>query len=194
MPRRRDLLRIGSVLLASLSALALAVPGAAFVLSPLIRKKEEGPSKSDPDAPPMTAAGGDGFTPLALYADLAPNVPRSFPVVEARRDAWVKYPAEPVGLVWLVRQPEGAKEPVLALSAECPHLACSISLAPDGAGFFCPCHTSSFALDGARQNAVPPRGMDRLEVAPFDPADPDAWVRVRHVRFRTMIEEAIPLA
>jgi Rieske Fe-S protein len=192
MPRRRDFLRIGSLLIGSLSALVLAVPGAAFVLSPLIRGKDRGPSKSNPDAPTTTA--GDGFTPLARFADLVPNVPRSFPVVEARLDAWVKYPAEPIGLVWLVRQPEGAKEPVLALSAECPHLACSISLAPDGAGFFCPCHTSSFALDGARQNAVPPRGMDRLEVAPFDPADPAAWVSVRYVRFRTMIEEAIPLA
>ena len=83
---------------------------------------------------------------------------------------------------------------VLALSAECPHLACAINLSPDRTEFFCPCHTSSFLFTGERVNHVSPRGMDPLEVAAFDASDPNAMVRVKFQRFRTMISERIPLA
>ena len=87
-----------------------------------------------------------------------------------------------------------APDRLVAYGQKCPHLACAINLSPDGKTFFCPCHTSAFALDGERINRVPPRGMDPLDVEPFDPTDPDAVVRVRFRRFRTMTEERIPLA
>jgi menaquinol-cytochrome c reductase iron-sulfur subunit len=175
---RRGFYRLASGLLAGLIGLALAVPGLAYILTPLLRGRGR----------------GERFTPVARFGDLVEGVPQPFPVIESRNDAWVRYPPEPVGAVWLIRQPAGAEAPVLALSAECPHLACAINLSPDGQTFFCPCHTSAFALDGARLNKVPPRGMDPLEVEPFDPSDPDAMVRVRFQRFRTMTEERIPLA
>jgi Rieske Fe-S protein len=177
-PNRRDLYRVGSWALAGLIKLAILVPGVAYLLTPLLRSK---------------GAGGT-FTPLARFGDLKEGVPQAFPVVQARRDAWVTYPPEPVGTVWLVRQPAGAKAPVLALSAECPHLACAINLSPDRTAFFCPCHTSSFKFDGSRVNQVSPRGMDPLEVEPFDASDPNAMVRVKFERFRTMTPERIPLA
>jgi menaquinol-cytochrome c reductase iron-sulfur subunit len=175
--RRAALERAGSAALAAAAAGVVLVPGAGFVLTPLLKGGGQ---------------AGD-FQPLARFGDLTEGEPQSFAVVESRQDAWVRYPEEPVGTVWLVRQPEGSKEPVLALSAECPHLACAITLSPSKAEFYCPCHTSSFALNGERQNKVPPRGMDRLEVEPFDPKDPDAVVRVKFERFRTMTEERIPL-
>lgn len=175
---RRGFYRIVSGLLGGLITAALAVPAVSYLLTPLLRGRSQ----------------GAGFTPITRFADLAIGVPQAFPVIESRTDAWVRYPPEPVGTVWLIRQPDGGDDPVLALSAECPHLACAITLSPSAETFFCPCHTSAFALDGVRLNKVPPRGMDRLEVEPFDPTDPSAEVRVRFEKFRTMTEEQIPLA
>lgn len=176
---RRDWFGAAAVGLGSLMGLALAVPGLAFVLSPLLKRR-----------------GREGeFRTLARLGELPVGRPQAFPIIEDRQDAWVTYPAEPVGSVWLVRQGDGAEAPVLAFSSECPHLGCAVNLAADGRSFLCPCHTSAFTIDGERLNKIPPRGMDRLEVAPIDdPSDPEAPVRVRFRRFRTMTEEKIPLA
>jgi menaquinol-cytochrome c reductase iron-sulfur subunit len=64
----------------------------------------------------------------------------------------------------------------------------------DGKSFLCPCHTSAFDLQGKRMNQVPPRGMDTLEVAKFDPKDPESLIQVKFQRFRTMSEEKVSLA
>jgi menaquinol-cytochrome c reductase iron-sulfur subunit len=154
--------------------LVLAMPGVAFVLSPLRKKGRE-----------------QSFETLTRLKNLKEGVPRSFAIVEERCDAWIKYPREPVGSVWLIRQPEGASEPVIALSSECPHLGCAINLTADGKAFLCPCHTSSFAIDGSRKNSVPPRDMDRLKVELTDGDDPE--VRIKFQRFRTLSERQIPL-
>jgi Rieske Fe-S protein len=177
-PSRRALFRTASQLLAAAIGLVVLIPGVGYLLTPILKR----------------SGGKAGFTPVARLRDLEPGVPRAFPVVEAREDAWVRYPDEPVGMVWLIRQPDASKEPVVALSAECPHLACAINLSPDRTAFFCPCHTSSFKFDGSRVNQVAPRGMDPLEVEPFDASDPNAMVRVKFERFRTMTPERIPLA
>jgi quinol---cytochrome c reductase iron-sulfur subunit, bacillus type len=173
--QRRDFFRFGTVLLGTLMGLVLAVPGLAYLLDPLRRKSKTGE-----------------FRTLARLNELTPGVPQAFPIVAERQDAWVKYPPEPIGSVWLIRQPEGTNPPVLAFTAECPHLGCSVNLAADGKNFLCPCHTSAFDFQGKRLNAVPPRGMDALEVELSKDADPE--VRVRFERFRTMSTEKIPLA
>jgi nitrite reductase/ring-hydroxylating ferredoxin subunit len=175
---RRDWFRYGAFGLKSLIALVLAVPGAAYLLTPLLKRRQD----------------DSEFRRLARLGDLIVGQPRSFSIVEEQQDAWVTYPATPVGTVWLVRQPEGSEQPVLALSAECPHLACKIKQSGDGLGFVCPCHASNFSIEGARVNAISPRGMDSLEVEPIDPNDPDAEIRVKFQRFRTGTEEKIPLA
>lgn len=175
MPHRRDLFRLGASALGSVFALALAVPGARFLLDPLGKK----------------AAGG-GFRGLTRLGQLAVGEPKAFAVIARRQDGWVKYPEEPVGSVWLVRQPEGAKEPVLAFSAECPHLSCPVGLAPDKATFLCNCHGASFALDGRKLNEVPSRGMDGLAVELSKDADPE--VLVKFERFQPQSAEKKPLA
>ena len=98
----------------------------------------------------------------------------------------MKYPKEPVGSVWLIRQ-TGDKPEVLAFTAECPHLGCAVGLSADQKSFFCPCHTSSFGFDGSMQNKVPPRGMDLLEVEFTKEADPQ--VQVKFERFQTQSTE-----
>jgi menaquinol-cytochrome c reductase iron-sulfur subunit len=172
---RRDVYRYGTIALGSLVGLALAVPGVAYLLDPLRKKSKQGDLES-----------------LTRLGQLSVGVPVSFAIIDERQDAWVKYPREPVGSVWLIRQPEGSKEPVLAFTAECPHLGCAVNLAGDGKSFLCPCHTSNFDFQGKPLNQVPPRGMDQLEVKLSTDSDPE--VRVRFQRFRTQTEEKIPLA
>jgi menaquinol-cytochrome c reductase iron-sulfur subunit len=146
-----------------------------YLLYPLRRKSRQG-----------------DFDSITRLGQLPVGVPQAFPIIDERVDAWVKYPREPVGSVWLIRQPAGAPEPVIALSAECPHLGCAVNLAPDGKSLLCPCHTSNFDFQGKPLNKVPPRPMDRLEVK-LSTGD-DHEVLVKFQRFRTQSEEKIPLA
>lgn len=172
---RRDLYRIGTFALGGLAALALAVPGVAYILDPL--RKMQGKGR---------------LRPMAKLSELKVGVPVAVAVNEERQDAWVKYPKEPVGSVWLLRQPEGSKEPVVAFTSRCPHLGCAINLSADHKSFYCACHSSSFSFDGTPQNNVPPRAMDKLEVEITKSSDPE--VRVKFQRFRSGTEERIPLA
>lgn len=178
---RRDFYRFGTIALGKLMALVLAVPGLAYLLDPLLRARE------------ASQSGGSAgtFVPVARLEQLAVGVPQSFPIIAARQDAWVSYPREPIGSIWLVRQKEGANPPVVAFTSECPHLGCAVNLGKDNKSFLCPCHNSAFTIEGAPTNAIPPRGMDTLDVELS--SDPDPLVRVKFERFRTMSKEKTPL-
>ncbi len=91
---RRGFLGFLTVALGGLIGLVLAVPGAAYVLSPLRKRGREGE-----------------YSTLIHLKELEVGVPRSFAIIEERHDAWVKYPPEPVGSVWLIRQEDGARSP-----------------------------------------------------------------------------------
>jgi Rieske Fe-S protein len=175
MTNRRNLFRLGAVALGNLFALALAVPGLKYLLDPLSKK-----------------SSGGSFQPLTSLGQLKVGEPRAFAIIAERQDAWVKYPPEPVGSVWLVRQPEGSKQPVLAFSAECPHLGCPVNLAPDRKSFLCPCHQAGFTFDGQKTNEVAPRGMDSLAVQLSSATDPE--IAVKFERFQPQTAEKKPLA
>lgn len=175
---RRDFYRYGSIVLGSLIKLVIAVPAVAFLASPLRKKGQD--------------AGEGAFAALTSLNQLKVGVPRSFAIIQDQTDAWIKYPSEPVGSVWLIRQPAGTKPEVIAFTAECPHLGCAINLAADGKSFQCPCHASAFDLEGKPENQVPPRPMDRLDVELT--AEPDPKVRVQFQRFQNLAAEKIPLA
>ena len=103
------------------------------------------------------------FVPVAELAAIPPDgVPRRFPVVTDRKDAWTGYAAEPVGGVWLRREP--GSDVVQALSATCPHAGCSVEMAAGGTCFRCPCHNSEFTFGGGIVEPSPsPRPMDALD-------------------------------
>ena len=147
----------------------------AYIVSPLRKKGRE-----------------ESFETLARLKQLEVGVPRSFAIIEERRDAWVKYPREPVGSVWLIRQ-AGRCQPTGDRSVfRCPHLGCAVNLTADGKSFLCPCHTSAFNLEGKPEKPcpTPPRWIgSRSSSRQGD--DPE--VRVKFQRFRTQSEEQIPL-
>jgi Rieske Fe-S protein len=123
--------------------------------------------------------------------------PRVFPVIADREDAWTRYPAQRVGAVYLVRN-KGESKPT-AFTAKCPHAGCFIGYSAGDKLFKCPCHTSTFKVDGTRLRGdaeVAPRDMDPLPVEIRQEPMPDGKqlvaVWIEFVDFRTGIAERIP--
>jgi len=131
-----------------------------------------------------------GAASFLSVADLAAipddGLPRQFPVIADRVDAWTGFAAEPVGAVYLSRE-QGSRE-VRALSATCPHAGCFIDLEKATQCFRCPCHNSSFTLDGNIVNPSPsPRAMDELECR----VGGNGQVEVKWQKYRAGIAEKV---
>ena len=149
---------------------ATAIPAAAFVAAPLSSK----------------GSGGRWVRTLRLD-QLVDGEPKRVAIVDDRRDAWTIERGVELGSVWVVKH--GDK--VTAFSAVCPHLGCSVNVAPEGgragaAGFACPCHTSAFAPDGKRKSGPSPRDMDVLTTR-----IEDGFVAVDFRRVRIGVEEKV---
>ena len=115
----------------------------------------------DPLQHPAAAGGAVKVTTLeALPKD---GVPRMFRVLANRSDAWNQFTNVPVGSVYLRRT---AEDKIEALNATCPHAGCMVDYAAGKNKFLCPCHDSSFHVDGKIDNPASPspRALDSLEV------------------------------
>ncbi|MDB4934166.1 MAG: Menaquinone-cytochrome reductase iron-sulfur subunit [Labilithrix sp.] len=147
-------------------AAATAIPAAAFVAAPIGSK------------------GGGGRWVRTLRVDqLVDGEPKRVAIVDDRRDAWTIERGVELGSVWVVKH--GAK--VSAFSSVCPHLGCSVNLAPEaGGGFACPCHTSAFDADGKRKSGPSPRDLDALATR-----IEDGFVAVEFRRFRIGVPEKV---
>ena len=62
--------------------------------------------------------------------------------------------------VFIVR--DGDK--LLAISAVCTHLGCTVRSDPSTNGFFCPCHGSKYHHDGTNYAGPAPRPLDSFEI------------------------------
>ena len=123
----------------------------------------------------------------ALSALPEDGTPTRFDIVRERvTDAWTTLTNVPVGAVYLLKQDEQVK----AFNLKCPHLGCAIDHRSGRGDFFCPCHNSSFALDGSVSDdtSPSPRGMDGLETKVED-----GFVYVRFQQFRPNLAEKVPL-
>lgn len=138
------------------------------------------------------AAGGD-FVRIASLDSLPDDgLPRQYPVVADRNDAWNHYDAQPLGSVFLRR----SGDKVEALNAVCPHLGCMVDFLKERDIFRCPCHNSLFEPDGERiippdGNCPSPRSLDPLE-AQVRGTGATAAVWVKFQNFRTGTAERIP--
>jgi len=169
---------ITHVLAAGIGLLVGAVPalsGLAFFLDPMMRKK--------------AGVTGDGFLkmPVALDALEVDGEPQLVKIIMDRVDAWNTYLQQPVGAVYLRRTEQ---DKVVAFNSRCPHLGCAVDYKPSEKIYFCPCHTSEFKLDGTKQNEIPPRHLDSLEVQIRNGGE--VWLKFQN--FRATTPEKIPVA
>ena len=192
-PRRGVLIQLFT---ATVSFILVAVPstlGGLFFLDPILRKrKAAGGGVANGDIPRKDDAG---FIRLAVTKDAVPQdgTPLAVTVRDDIIDAWNLFRDVPVGSIWLRKVGDG---PILAFNSVCPHLGCSVNFRRAENDFFCPCHTSVFALDGRKTNKVPPRDMDTLEVAMRTNGQDDAngreiWIRFQNFRRATSEKIAI---
>ncbi|MBX3413368.1 MAG: Rieske 2Fe-2S domain-containing protein [Pirellulales bacterium] len=130
-----------------------------------------------------------GFLRIASLDELpADGVPRSFPVITDRVDAWNKFVNEPVGMVFLRRTKEGVAQ-VEALNAVCPHAGCFVDFLSKESHFQCPCHDSSFEPNGTRihpERCPSPRDLDALavEIRMVEGRE-EVWVEFKNFRAGT---------
>lgn len=104
------------------------------------------------------------------------GVPRQFPVIADRQDAWTKYPHEAIGAVYLRRQ-RGSTD-VEAFNATCPHLGCFVAFNSARNIYQCPCHKSAFGIDGQLEYGPSPRDLDELDTELRPAGNPqEVWVR-----------------
>ncbi len=169
--QRRDFLtRSSAVIIGAIVGIIPAVSGLLVFLDPLRRKNK-------------SSEGTIRVTSLrALPSD---GKPYKFPVIANRTDAWNKFPEVPVGAVYLRR----TGDKVEALNVVCPHAGCFVDFIPSRACFLCPCHNSTFALDGKvnDQKSPSPRALDSL---PVEIRGEEVFVRFQN--FRSGVAGKIP--
>ena len=161
-PERRDFFAKAAAV--GIGAVTTAVPllaGLATVLDPLRRK---------------ASAGGAIFV-TTLNALPENGAPQRFQIIADRVDVWNKYPNVPVGAVYLRRL---AGDKVEALNVTCPHAGCPVEFKSSTNSYLCPCHESTFHLDGtlASASSPSPRGMDSLEAEVRNGAE--IWVKFQN--------------
>jgi len=140
---------------------------------------------------PLRRKSALGGPLLVTTLEALPNdgKPRRFQIIADREDAWNKFPRVPIGAVYLRRVGESNVE---ALNVTCPHAGCPVELKADSKSFLCPCHDSSFYLDGSLANAKSPspRGMDTLDVEIRNGSE--VWVTFQN--FEAGKAKKVPLA
>ncbi|MFN0199154.1 MAG: ubiquinol-cytochrome c reductase iron-sulfur subunit [Planctomycetaceae bacterium] len=159
-----------------IGALVMFVPlvsGILFLLDPLLRKK--------------AGSTGDGFLFVTnLAAVPSDGTPARFRVIRDLVDAWNMYPRQPVGGIYLRK----IGEQILAFNQICPHLGCAIDYREATQTYYCPCHASSFDLDGRKTNDIPPRDLDSLLVDVRN--GNEVWVKFQ--KFQAATPEKIELS
>jgi nitrite reductase/ring-hydroxylating ferredoxin subunit len=157
--------------------------GLIFFLDPLIRGERQ-----SGDSGGGVGKDAEGYIKLPVTRSLLPSdgTPQQVTVEDDLVDAWNKFPRVPIGSVWLLRSESGE---VSAFSTVCPHLGCAVEFRGAQSDFYCPCHLSTFRLDGSKDNPIPPRDMDSLRVKP----DTGEEIWVQYKSFRGGISEKVEI-
>jgi len=92
------------------------------------------------------------------------------------KDAWVASRNVVLGAAWIRRT---APDKLVALSAVCPHLGCTIGWDAGPGNFLCPCHDSRFSVEGNKLTGPSERGLDELPLAVVDGRLQLTWIRYK---------------
>ncbi len=170
---RRGFFEIGSVIIGAILGLGPFLIGLVAFLSPLTRERKV------PEKYRQPGTGKAGYLRVAAIEALTVGAaPQRFPVIDNQIDAWNFTPGQPVGAVYIERM--GPTE-LRVFNVTCPHAGCSVSC--HGTAYHCPCHNSSFELDGSklvsssgRENPSP-RNLDDLN---YEVTNGDIWVEFKN--------------
>jgi Rieske Fe-S protein len=160
---RRSFLKLLAGALAAAGGALATVPVLGSVVTPLLKPK----------------ADDGGLMRAAALTELQEGVPKRVELIATVIDGWTRAVGV-IGAVWLLKKSDGG---VTALSSICPHSGCSINQ-KSRTTYGCPCHDSTFELDGKATDGPSPRPMDPLEV---QVKDKDVWVKYR--RFKIGVKE-----
>ncbi len=160
--RRNVIYAILATIIGGIVGLFPFLSGLALFLDPAFKRRQRTPATAaDPmkeDPPTMRRVA----TRDALHAD---GTPIQVPVIADLKDIWTVEPNQPIGAVYLRKNP--ATGEIECLNAICPHAGCFVAYSAERKVFQCPCHNSAFKTDGTRILPSPsPRDMDRLDVDP----------------------------
>lgn len=125
----------------SLMGLILGIPAAIYLLWPPRPKREA----------EWIEAGSLSELPL--------KTPQELVFRKNRIDGW-KVISEK-STAWVVKMTE---QEVVAFSPQCPHLGCAYHWVAKQNEFLCPCHASTFSIEGEVLTGPAPRALDRFEV------------------------------
>ncbi|MCI0390910.1 MAG: FAD-dependent oxidoreductase [Acidobacteria bacterium] len=117
------------------------------------------------------AAAKEQWTDVIPIDEVPDGEPIKRAVVISQDGGWGRFNSQQ--LVWIVKEGEN----LVAYSAICPHLGCTINTAENG--FICPCHGSAWNHQGSKLGGPTPRGMDTL-----DYRIEDGMLQVKYQYFR----------
>jgi menaquinol-cytochrome c reductase iron-sulfur subunit len=124
----------------SLIAAIMAIPAAVYLLfPPRPRRQEE-------------------WVEAGSLSQLQPGTPAEWIFRRNRTDGW-KVSSEKTS-AWVVKKPD---QHVIAFGPQCPHLGCAYRWEAGSQSFLCPCHTSTFSLDGEVLSGPAQRPLDRYD-------------------------------
>ena len=171
--RRRFFKKAAAVVVGGIAGIVPALVGLMVFLDPLRHK---------------AAAVGSAVKVTTLDALPQDGIPRKFAVLADRTDAWNKYLNVPIGAVYLRRTSDDKVE---ALNVVCPHAGCFVDYNSDARKFRCPCHNSTFTVDGKIDSPTSPapRGLDALQA---ELRNGEVWVVFQN--FKAGQKEKVPVA
>ena len=161
--RRGFLKKTCAIIIGAVAGIIPTVAGLAVFLDPLRRKTE----------------AGNAILIASLQSLPEDGVPRKFAAIASHTDAWNRMPQMPIGAVYLRRTGE---KTVRAFNVVCPHLGCFVDYVPARNAYLCPCHNSTFGVDGKIGDPKSPseRGLDELEVEIRNGSE--IWVKFQNFR------------
>jgi menaquinol-cytochrome c reductase iron-sulfur subunit len=156
--------------LGTAAVLAPIGAGVAVFLDPLRRKSAEGE-----------------FIRVTTLGALPEGPPRKFSIVTTLQDAWNRTPNVPIGAIYLRRT---GPQTVHALNVVCPHAGCFVDFLSGRNSYLCPCHNSTFTIDGKINDpkSPSPRALDELAVEIRNGTE--VWVKFQN--FLSGTHEKIP--
>lgn len=137
---RRTFLKGLIVVLNLLLAVALAIPGVGYILTPVLRKTEHTWKK------------------VGRVGDYAPGAFTKAIFGYVSASGYVR--AEKSAFVWLRHEETGA---FTAFSPKCTHMGCNVSWNRQAHRFECPCHGGMYDEEGRVIAGPPPKPLQRFQ-------------------------------